>query len=111
MQQITVLALALTLLNLCQSFEFDLKSTNFAPGGAPNQYNAVNFADDEDNAGFTSGGGSGSGGIGGTRRLIQPPPLKRSSMFPASSIPSNPPNTKWMLFQRPSLNYYYMTRI
>jgi len=115
MQQLTLLAFAFAILQISQmlafGFEFDdLKSTNFAPGGAGNQYSAVNFAEDEDNAGFTPSRGSvggASGGVSGTRRLIQPPPLKRSF----SSFEAAPNNAKWLLFHRPSLNYYYLTRI
>ncbi|CAD5221604.1 unnamed protein product [Bursaphelenchus xylophilus] len=78
-------------LSFCASSGFDMRSWNahyFAPGTSrtvdldvPMQKNP-----DEDNAGFIrppmfSGGSASSS----TRRLIQPPPLKRSQRFPSQS--------------------------
>ncbi|KAI1724692.1 hypothetical protein Ddc_05941 [Ditylenchus destructor] len=124
MHHVSLLAFTIVILQLSQriaGFEFDLapgKSTNFAPGNSINQFSGSNFAEDEDNAGFTSGstGGSSGGGsgIGGTRRLIQPPPLKRSSAFESSRsepISNWMHNPRFILFQRPSVNYYYLAKI
>jgi hypothetical protein len=98
------------------AFEFDfLRSrngnSNFAPDTSDfGRY--IGFADDiEDNAGFTSdavGGGGSTGGANpvGTRRLIQPPPLKRA----AGMDRGNAAIYRWLLSRQQS-PYYHLPKM
>ncbi|KAI6241038.1 hypothetical protein M3Y99_00415200 [Aphelenchoides fujianensis] len=78
----TLLAVAVCCLVIADAFEFDLaRGRLFAPSGNDPQALLMAAAEDaemDDNAGFERPPMFAGGSSSGTRRLIQPPPLKRS---------------------------------
>jgi hypothetical protein len=79
--------LLIAFLCLTSAFEFDLISRDrplgqkfFASNEVEPLVNKAEAEDPEDNAGFERIPMFGGSSLSGTRRLIQPPPLKRSSL-------------------------------